>query len=73
MTQAMAEAVWLGLAGYLGLGLVAGLGAAVFGMKRLAPGDVPWRVRLVILPGLAALWPLVLLRLAGVKAAEDRA
>lgn len=69
----MAEAVWLGLAGYLGLGLVAGLGAAVFGMKRLAPGDVPWRVRLVILPGLAALWPLVLLRLAGVKAAEDRA
>ncbi|MEQ9506967.1 MAG: hypothetical protein RLO80_11915 [Hyphomonas sp.] len=74
MSEAMAEAIWMGLAGYLGFGLVAGLCVALFGMKRLAPGagPVPLRVRLLILPGLAALWPVIALRLAGVKPPEDR-
>ncbi|MBA3067297.1 MAG: hypothetical protein FP825_02305 [Hyphomonas sp.] len=73
MSVALAEAIWRGLALYFGFGLVTGIGVILFGLKRLAPGRLPWRVRLVILPGLAALWPVVLLRLAGVRPAEDRA
>jgi hypothetical protein len=75
MTEAMAEAIWIGLAGYLGFGLLAGLGVTLFGLKRLVPGAgaMPLRVRLLILPGLAALWPVILVRLFGVTPPEDRA
>jgi hypothetical protein len=75
MSAAVAEAVWLGLAGWLGFGLVIGLGVILFGLKRLTPAAAHMKlsVRLLILPGLAALWPVVLLRLAGVRAPEDRA
>jgi hypothetical protein len=73
MSEALAAAIWLGLAGYLAVGLVIGIGTAAFGMKRLAPAAVPVRVRLLVLPGMAALWPVVLMRLAGAKAPEDRA
>jgi phosphoglycerol transferase MdoB-like AlkP superfamily enzyme len=69
----MAVAIWLGLAGWMGFGLVIGLGVILFGLKRLTAAEVPVRVRLLILPGLAALWPVVLLRLAGARAPEDRA
>lgn len=73
MTEAMAKAIWLGLAGWMGVGLVIGLGVILFGLKRLTAADVPVRVRLLILPGLAALWPVIVLRLFGVRAPEDRA
>ena len=73
MTEAVATGIWLGLGVYLTLGLVTGLGVILFGLKRLTPAHMPLRVRLLILPGLAALWPVVLLRLAGVRAPEDRA
>lgn len=73
MTEAAAEAIWLGLALYLGAGLAIGLGVILFGMKRLTAAQVPARVRLLVLPGMAALWPVIVLRLAGVKPPEDRA
>ena len=73
MSDAVATMMWLGLAAYLGLGLALGLAVLAFGLKRLTAAEVPVRVRLLILPGLAALWPVVLLRLAGVRAPEDRA
>jgi hypothetical protein len=73
MTEAAAEAVWIGLGAYLGFGLVIGLGVILFGLARLTPARVPVRVRLLILPGLAALWPVVLVRLAGLRTPEDRA
>ncbi len=73
MTEAIAVAIWQGLTGWMGFGLVIGLGTVLFGLKRLTAAEVPVRVRLLILPGLAALWPVVLLRLAGVRAPEDRA
>jgi hypothetical protein len=73
MSEALAAGIWLGLAAYLGVGLVAGIGVAAFGLSRLTSAVVPVRVRILLLPGLAALWPVVLLRLAGVKAPEDRA
>jgi nitrogen fixation/metabolism regulation signal transduction histidine kinase len=74
MTDEAAMIVWLALAGWLALGLVIGLGVILFGLKRLTPAaHMKLRVRLLILPGLAALWPVVLLRLAGVRAPEDKA
>lgn len=73
MSEGMAAAIWLGLAGWMAVGAVTGLGVIIFGLKRLTPAAVPFRVRLLILPGLAALWPVVLVRLAGVRAPEDRA
>lgn len=73
MTEAMAVAIWLALAGWMGFGLVIGLGVILFGLGRLTAAEVPVRVRLLILPGLAALWPVVLARLAGLGAPEDRA
>lgn len=73
MSVDVAKAIWLGLAGWMGVGLVIGLGVILFGLKRLTAADVPVRVRLLILPGLAALWPVIVLRLFGVRAPEDRA
>ncbi len=74
MTEPAAELIWLVLAAYLGFGLVLAVIVLVFGLKRLEPnaGNMPLRVRALILPGLAALWPLVLVRLAGLRAKEDR-
>lgn len=71
MSVAWAGAAWLGPGAYLGFGLVIGLCVAAFGLKRLTAPEA--EVRLLILPGLAALWPVVLLRLAGVRPPEDRA
>ena len=73
MSVALAEAIWLGLALYFAAGLVVGVGVILFGLGRLTAANVPVRVRLLILPGLAALWPVVLARLAGLGAPEDRA
>lgn len=73
MSVAAAEAIWLGLALYFGIGLLAGAGVILFGLGRLTTAKMPVRVRLLILPGLAALWPVVLARLAGLGAPEDRA
>ncbi len=74
MTESAAELIWLALAAYLGGGLVLALVVLVFGLKRLEPNaaNMPLRVRALILPGLAALWPLVLVRLVGLRAKEDR-
>lgn len=73
MSVAWAGAAWPGPAAYLGFGLVIGLCVEAFGLKRLtAAAEAEAEVRLLILPGLAALWPVVLLRLAGVRPPEDR-
>jgi hypothetical protein len=72
MTEQAAVVIWLGLAAWLGFGMVVGLAVITFGMSRLTHTATPVRVRLLLLPGLAALWPVVLLRIAGVRAPEDR-
>lgn len=73
MSVAWAQAVWLGLGAYLALGLMVGGLTVMFAMQRLVPGvEVPLRVRLLVLPGMAALWPVILMRLAGLRPKEDR-
>ena len=74
MIEQTAEIVWLALAGYLGIGLCVAIATLLFGLRKLEPAAaaMPLRVRLLILPGLAALWPLVMARIFGVRATEDR-
>lgn len=72
MSSVWAEVVWLGLGAYLGLGLALGLLTVLFGMRRLTPVEVPVRVRVMLLPGMAAVWPVILIRLIGVRPKEDR-
>jgi hypothetical protein len=89
MTEQLALYVWLALGAYLALGALTALAVLTFGPSRLEPTAVKMavRVRLLVAPGLIALWPLVLVRLAGlllllvgvsaaaltVKSAVDRA
>ncbi|MEQ1819014.1 MAG: hypothetical protein ABL871_10420 [Terricaulis sp.] len=74
MTEQTAEIVWLALAGYLGVGLCVATSTLLFGLRKLEPAAaaMPLRVRFLILPGLAALWPLVIARTFGLRAKEDR-
>ncbi len=52
---------------YLGLGLIFGLGFVTFGVQRVDPAaaEGTWGFRLLILPGVAAFWPLLLRRWVG--------
>lgn len=64
MTQAWAEtAVQLAIA-YLAIGVAFGLAFVIRGVAKVDPSaaDSGWGFRLVILPGVAALWPLLLRR-----------
>lgn len=74
MTEHTAQQVWLIVGAYFCCGLIVGLIVLLFALKRIdrSAAPTPLRVRLLILPGLAALWPLVILRLAGARAREDQ-
>lgn len=60
---------------HLAVGLVFGLVFLVAGLERVDPTarGSSWRFRLLILPGLALLWPLMALRWVRGGAAEDPA
>ncbi len=63
MSVAGAELIWFLVGGYFALGVCAAL-ALLFGwINRIDPqaGAAPWRVKLLLLPGLVALWPLLLI------------
>ena len=69
MTIEMAEMILTCLGGYLGIGLVVGIGVAIFGLARLdhaADGGTA-AFRVIVLPGLIALWPAVLVRLFSMR------
>ena len=74
MTEQLAEGIWLSLGAYFAVGLCVAVPTLLFGLRRLDAGaaKMPLRVRLLITPGLIALWPLVLLRIFGLRAKEDR-
>ncbi len=73
----MAAAGWFvnALLLYLGVGVVFGIPFVWRGVHRIdpaAPGST-WGFRLLILPGVVALWPVLALRwLAGTPPAEER-
>ncbi len=74
MTERAAELIWLTLGGYAGVGAVVALFLLAGGLRRIdaAAAEASLGVKLVIAPGLIALWPLIVVRLVGVKAREDR-
>lgn len=62
----MIDLVLMFVAGYAGLGLVAGVALALVGINRIDPvaAGSPWYFRLLALPGLAGLWPVMLVKWA---------
>jgi hypothetical protein len=58
------EAILGALALYAALGVGVALAFALFGVRRALPGaaTVSWGARLLLVPGAAALWPIVLRR-----------
>lgn len=72
MSVAAAEVLVLGLGAYAGLGLLVGLIYMFGGAARIDPAargkGLPVRVRLMILPGIIGLWPLMLIKLLVQKA-----
>jgi len=70
MSQAWAEGLLAVLAVYLVIGALFAAVIAVKGLPRIDAGarGMPWSARLLILPGLVALWPLMLLKCLTQKA-----
>lgn len=64
MPQPVAEALIALLLGYAALGLLFAVAFALRGAARIDPDAAhgTWGFRLLILPGAAALWPLLALR-----------
>ena len=59
----IAEAILAGLNHYLTAGLVLALFFVVFGIDRVTPqARGSWLFRLLVIPGVVGLWPLVLVR-----------
>jgi hypothetical protein len=62
MMLGTAQAIVTAMAVYLGIGAAFALAFVVAGATRIDPAarGMPWPARLVIAPGAAALWPLLL-------------
>lgn len=74
MSEAAAGMIWLGLGVYAVAGVLVSVAVFLFGLRRFDPqaAGAPWRVKLLLLPGIAALWPVMIARMAGAAPAEDR-
>lgn len=67
MSEAAAETLVLALGVYFALGFLVGLVFVFGGAGRIDPAakgkGLPFRVRMMILPGIIGLWPLMLTKL----------
>lgn len=65
MSESLAAAIVLAVTAYVGAGLVLALPLVVAGVTRLDPAarHATWGFRLIIVPGVVLLWPLLMWRL----------
>ncbi len=70
-----AAVAWLGFLAWMGVGALVWLVLALGGFKRFDANAAaaPWRVKLLLLPGAALLWPWMIARFLGARPREDRA
>jgi hypothetical protein len=74
MSVAAAEFLWIALLIYAASGALVAAGLLLGGMRRVdaKAAAAPLRVRLLFVPGIIALWPLLLRRFTGRRPEEDR-
>ena len=65
MTMELASMIWIAIGAYLAIGLIIGVFFAFFGVGRIdfAAQGASFFFRLIILPGVALLWPAIILRI----------
>lgn len=73
MAEMIALSIWLAIGVYGAIGVCVLLLLLAGGLARIDRNAAiaPLRVKLLIAPGLIALWPLVVRRLLGARAPED--
>lgn len=61
----LAEMIWLAVALYAGVGAVIALALCAGLLRRFDPlaATAPWHVKLVLAPGMAVLWPVMVTKL----------
>lgn len=64
MTVELAAQIWTVVGLYLGIGLLFGIAFVALAIGGLDPAakGMKWSVRLLLLPGVTLLWPLMLLK-----------
>ena len=69
MSAALARMLVFAVSAYAGLGILVGLPLTAFGLSRFDPAAkaAPWTFKLLVFPGVAALWPLILRRALAAK------
>ena len=69
MPVELAHGVLGALGAYLSIGLVVGISFVIAGIGQVdaAAKDTPWTFKLVVLPGVVALWPFVAARWVGAR------
>lgn len=67
MSEGLANSIVMVLGIYAVIGLLVGLAFMFGGAGKIDPAakgkGMPWRVRLLVLPGIVGLWPIMLLKL----------
>lgn len=74
MPEQIAGGILAGLAIYWGIGIIAAVILLLGGLRRIdsLAASAPWRVKLLIAPGIITLWPVLLVRVLGLRPPEDR-
>jgi len=69
MNAAFAQALLFTIAGYLAIGSILAVPLLAFGLGRIDPAakTAPWTFRALVLPGVVALWPVLMRRWLNVR------